>query len=110
MASQPPFGHRDEGAPPERPVGEPIRDLHPTMDARFVLVEIGKLMSQTEANTKALEIIGGKLDALERSVSNASLIGKVLVGVFVLLAGGIWWLGSVLWPLRDKLIAIFDGH
>ncbi len=38
----------ESGPPPESAMGAPVRDLHPTMDARFVLVEIGKLTSKVD--------------------------------------------------------------
>ena len=108
MRSGPP--PRDEvGAPPEAVTSAPVRELYPTMDARFILVEIGKLMSQTEANTKAVNELGGKISSLEQTVKNAALIGKVVIAVITVLAGLIWWLASTLWPLRDKLIPIFFG-
>lgn len=80
------------------------------MDARFVLIEIGKLMHQAETTAKALDKLGDKIANLDGTVRNAMLIGKVLLAVIVVMAGGIWWLASALWPFRDKLFAIFSGH
>ena len=98
------------GAPPEPPAGEPIRELYPTMDARFVLVEIGKLMSQTEANTKAVDKLSEKISSLDGSFKTAKTIGRVIIAALVIVGGGIWWLAGALWPFRDKLWEIITHH
>lgn len=79
------------------------------MDARFILIEVGKLMKETEGNTKALDKLGDKISTLDNTVKSAMLVGKVIVAVVVVLAGGVWWLGSALWPLKDKLFAVLTG-
>jgi hypothetical protein len=79
------------------------------MDARFILVEIGRLTSTMETVTKSLDRLDDKVSRLERTVATTLTTGKVLVGVGAALAGGVWWLGTALWPLRHKLASVIEG-
>ena len=99
----------DTGPSPEGPAGAPVRDLFPAMDARFVLVEIGKLSNQMAANTRAIERLADKVSDIELTVKTTKTVGIVLAGVFTAVAGGIWWLATTLWPLRTKLVEIING-
>jgi hypothetical protein len=46
---------------------------------------------------------------LEDTVKGARIVGTVLIGLVTLLAGGVWWIGAALWPVRQKLIAAILG-
>ena len=47
-------GGSDEGVPRDEPQGQP-RDLHPTSDIRFVIVEVSKLEERVSGLTSAVE-------------------------------------------------------
>ncbi len=92
MASGPrPPQFDEEGPPPERPAGEPVRDLYPTMDARFILVEIGKLTSMVERLIKDVSGQGDKIDTLRHQVTFVKGAIWVAASVFAA-AGAIGWL------------------
>lgn len=97
------------GPPPEEPPSAPIRELHPTMDARFILVEIGKLMNQGEANTRLLEKLGDKVSAMDDTIKTTKLIGKIIIVIFSALVGLLWWICTILWPMKDKILSVFSG-
>jgi hypothetical protein len=99
----------DSAPPPNTTSGAPVRELYPAMDARFILVEIGKLLHEGEAHTKAIEKLTDKIGSLDSTVRNAALTGKLILGMTALGAGALWWIGARLWPLREKLLAIIAG-
>ncbi len=67
---------------PEEFAQTPPRDLHPTSDIRFVMVNIGDLSSKVDALIKSVDGHGDKIDDLRHKVS------------FV--KGAIWVMGAVL--------------
>ncbi len=78
-------------------------------ESTFILVELGKLMSQSETTTRTLDKLSDKVSRLGDTVKAARIVGTVLIGVVTLLAGAMWWLGAALWPVRQKLVAILLG-
>jgi hypothetical protein len=86
-----PEDSREEGPPPERPAGEPIRDLYPTMDARFVLVEIGKLGSKVDRLIDDVKSSSDRLDAVRHQITFVKGALWVLGFVVTILAAGVFW-------------------
>ena len=82
---------RDEGPPPERPAGEPIRDLYPTMDARFVLVEIGKLGSKVDRLIDDVKSSSDRLDAVRHQITFVKGAMWVLGAVVTIITVGALW-------------------
>ena len=80
------------------------------MDARFVLVEIGKLSNQMESNTKALDKLSDKVGSIDDTIKTAKTVGWVLGGVCSITFGIVWWILSILWPIRGKLLPIISGQ
>lgn len=75
-------------------VGDPMHDLYPAMDARFVLVEIGKLTGKVDRLVEDVAKLGGNVDVLRGQVS------------FV--KGAAWIIGAlvlVVAPLASLLIS-----
>lgn len=85
----------ESGPPPERPVGEPIRDLYPTMDARFVLVEIGKLSTKVDRLIDDVRNSANRLDDVRHQITFVKGAMWVMGGLLalVLLLGG-WYLSG----------------
>ncbi len=103
MAREPRRG--SEGAPQELPQGSP-RDLHPTSDIRFVIVEVAKLTERidhlidrhSELKSDAKET-HGKLIEIEKSISFVRGAIWVFGGIFAL---ALVILGAVVaWKLHN---------
>ena len=89
MARQPSGPHvPDQGTPEEYPQVPP-RDLFPTSDIRFVMIEIGKLTASVNRLVDDVRSHGGKIDDLRHQASfvkGAIYIGVILVGAFIAIA------------------------
>ena len=79
----------DIGPPSESAVGAPIRDLHPTMDARFVLTEVSKLSTLVERLIADVKDQGEKIDDLRHQVTWAKAIIGIVGGLLTLVAAGL---------------------
>lgn len=75
--------------------GDPMHDLYPAMDARFVLVEVGKLTTKVDRLIEDVGKLGGKVDTLRGQVS------------FV--RGAAWVLGALILLVGPLLAAILSG-
>lgn len=84
---QPPSG---PGSPDELPQGSP-RDLHPTSDIRFVMVEIGKLTSTVDGLVKSVDKHGDKLDDITGKVDFLKGAAWVIGGILTILVIAIGW-------------------
>lgn len=80
---------------PEEFAQTPPRDLHPTSDIRFVMVNIGVLSSKVDSLIKSVDSHGDKIDDLRHKVS------------FV--KGAMWVFGGVLAVLSVALVWYFSG-
>jgi hypothetical protein len=86
----------DSVAPSEADLAQVTpRDLYPTSDIRFVLVELGKinseiknLVEETKKHTTKFDEVGGKIHNLEKVIHGFYVAGAVLAVVAV----GFWWL------------------
>jgi hypothetical protein len=88
VARRPPS--EDIGPPPESAVGAPVRDLHPTMDARFVLTEVSKLSTLVEHLIADVKEQGSQIDALRHQVAwfkgGVAILGTLIVVIPVVIA------------------------
>jgi hypothetical protein len=94
VAPRRPSSTDETGPPPDSAVGAPVRDLHPVMDARFILTEVSKLTTQVERLIADVKEQGGKLDEVQHQISRVK--------------GAVWLLGSL--GLIVGLIAAFARH
>lgn len=68
----------------------PPRDLYATSDIRFVMLELGKLMSKVDSLLGKVDRQGDKIDALEHKVSfvkGATWVIGGLLTLVILMAG-----------------------
>ena len=75
--------------------GDPMHELYPAMDARFVLVEVGKLTTKVDRLIEDVAKLGGKVDILRSQVS------------FV--RGAAWVLGALILFVVPLAAAILSG-
>ena len=90
------------GNPSEYPKSQP-RDLHPTSDIRFVMVEVGKLSANVERLITDVSSQGKKIDAVQHQVSfvkGAIWVAGVVLGLIVIISG---------WYLTGRFSALFDA-
>lgn len=66
----------DEGAPEEQPQGNP-RNLHPTSDIRFVIVEVAKLTERVDGLVVA---VAGVAPGLEKALDRHAADVKERIG------------------------------
>lgn len=79
-------------APPSDFAQTTPRDLHPTSDIRFVMVELGKLTANVDSLISSQEKFGSRIDKLGEKID--SLEHKV---TFV--KGAIWVIGPIVLAL-----------
>lgn len=80
------------------------RDLHPTSDIRFVMIELGKLTANVERLITDVASHGAKIDAMRHQVSfvkGAIWIASGVLGLAVLLAG--WYVQGRITELLDAI-------
>lgn len=77
------------GPPPERPIGEPVRDLYPVMDARFVLVEIGKLTSKVDRLISDVADLSTAVEGVQRKVAFVRGAFWVISGIVAVVGAGL---------------------
>jgi hypothetical protein len=83
------------------------RDLHPTSDIRFVMVELGKLTSTTSRLVADVEKLDTHIQKLNGAFNWAKGFAIAAVVLVPLCAGIIWWLiGGELTQIRDKLYSL----
>ena len=66
MVKRPP----EHVGPPDVFADMPPRDLHPTSDIRFVMIEVGKLSANVERLILDVATHGAKIDALRHQVKH----------------------------------------
>lgn len=89
MARQPSGPEAPIQSAPEEYAQVPPRDLYPTSDLRFVMIEIGKLTASVNRLLDDVKSQGSKIDDLRHQapfVKGAIYIGVLLVGVFITIA------------------------
>lgn len=73
----------------------PPRDLYPTSDIRFALLELGKLSTKTDRLIADVERLGAQLADTDRSLDRLrTRISTILICLSVLLpmfGGVLWW-------------------
>lgn len=83
--AQPPVN--DESTTPrEYPQTLPPRDLYPTSDIRFVMVEVGKLCANVERLIADVKSHGEKLDGIKTQstyIKGAIAASVLLIGLFI---------------------------
>ena len=76
----------DQAAPPEELAQVPPRDLYPTSDIRFVMVEIGKLSANVDRLIQDVGSQSTKVDTIRHQVSfikGAIWASGALIAVFI---------------------------
>lgn len=90
MAKNPP--PRSVDTPPTDFASAPPRDLHPTSDIRFVIVEVAKLTKLTERLLSDVKDQGDKIDKLREQatyIKGAIATATVAIGVAIWVAANI---------------------
>ena len=103
-------GHGNASAPDENVPGEgdfpavSPRDLHPTSDIRFVMVEVSKLTTKVERLISDVEKIDDQLDKLRHVYSRIQGFIIAAIVLVPICAGLVWWLiGGELTGIRNAL-------
>ena len=81
----------------------PPRDLYPTSDIRFVMIEIGKLSAKVDALRDDSSLASTKLAAVETAIDRARHGAFVMIAILTIV-GGIFW-----WMVGDKITAAKDN-
>lgn len=73
------------------------RDLYPTSDIRFVLIELGRISERIEALVRKVDCVGDRLGKVETAIDRVKT-GLIVGAAIFSIVGALFW-----WALGDRI-------